>query len=78
MSAALPLREYLYLDDSGIESLYAQTVSNLEIEKTSTLEKSISGKAGIKLKFKQILLEKGRPGGYNHRDDYYKKTTMFA
>jgi hypothetical protein len=34
---------YLYLDASGIEGLYAQTVDRLEVEHSTTVEKARSG-----------------------------------
>jgi hypothetical protein len=38
-SGGLDLKEYLYLDEPGIESLYAQTVDYLEVEKNGLFRK---------------------------------------
>lgn len=51
------LNEYLYLDKLGIESLYVQTVEQLEIEHTSTLESTIKGKARITATIKNALIK---------------------
>lgn len=51
------LNEYLYLDEPGIESLYVQTVEQLEIEHTSTLESTIQGKASITATIKNALIK---------------------
>lgn len=51
------LNEYLYLDKPGIESLYVQTVEQLEIEHASILESTIEGKASITATIKNALIK---------------------
>ena len=48
---------YLYLDEPGIGSLYAQTVDRLEIERLTTIEKAMTGKAGATARLKSVLLK---------------------
>lgn len=58
MNISLPdLRSYIYLDEGGIESLYAQSVDFLEVEKTTTLEQTVAAKAGTALRFKNFVLK---------------------
>jgi len=48
---------FYYLDQEGIHSLYAQCVARLEVERSTTIEKTIAGKAGIGAKLKNLLLK---------------------
>jgi hypothetical protein len=48
---------YYYLDQDGIHSLYAQTVANVEVERSVSVEKSVAGKAGVGAKLKNLLLK---------------------
>ena len=50
-------RGYIYLDASGIEGLYAQTVERLEVEYSSSIEKALSGKVGAVARFKNPLIK---------------------
>ncbi len=50
-------RGYIYLDASGIEGLYAQTVERLEVEYSSSIEKALSGKVGAVARFKNLLIK---------------------
>lgn len=58
MANSKPIRlpvEYIYLDKSGIESLYAQTVDSVETSQTTTVQKGIAAKGGAGLKLKNLL-----------------------
>jgi hypothetical protein len=48
---------YLYLDGSGIEGLYAQTVDRLQIEYSTTVEKALSGRIGAVARLQNLLIK---------------------
>jgi hypothetical protein len=48
---------YVYLDEQGIQSLYAQTVQRLEVEHSTTIERALGGKAGGAARFRNLLLK---------------------
>jgi hypothetical protein len=49
--------EYIYLDSSGIESLYAQIVDSVETAHTTTIQKGLAARAGGGLRFKNFLVK---------------------
>jgi hypothetical protein len=55
-SSAKPV-SCIYFDEHGIETLHAQTVNRLEIERSTTLEKAVAGKAGATARLKNLLLK---------------------
>jgi hypothetical protein len=52
---AKPVR-YLYIDASGIEGLYAQTVDRLQTELSTTVEKGRSGRVGAAARLRNLLV----------------------
>ncbi|HLY59540.1 MAG TPA: hypothetical protein VKV95_02125 [Terriglobia bacterium] len=48
---------YIYLDEQGIESLYAQTVEMVEIERSKTTEKTVEGKLSGTARLKNLVLK---------------------
>jgi hypothetical protein len=55
-ASAEPL-SYIYLDEQGVESLYAQTVDRFEVERSTTIEKAMVGRAGAAARLKNLLLK---------------------
>jgi hypothetical protein len=55
-SSRLPV-EYIYLDVTGIESLYAQIVESVETSRTTTTQKGVATKVGAGLRLRNFLIK---------------------
>jgi hypothetical protein len=57
----------MYLDEAGVEALYAQTVDRIETERSTTIAKAVGGKVGATARLKNLLLKVLGWGGRRHR-----------
>lgn len=51
------LLEYIYLDHTGIESLYAQAVESLETSRVTTVKRELSAKGRAGARFRNVLVK---------------------
>lgn len=56
MALGKRLRQFIYLDEQGIKSLFAQTVEGVETGRKKTTQRNFGAKISGKLSFKQALL----------------------
>ncbi|MFN9894673.1 MAG: hypothetical protein ACK58M_15750, partial [Acidobacteriota bacterium] len=48
---------YLYLDEEGIHSLYAQTVERFEVERSVNVENAIAGQVAGTVRLKNLFMK---------------------